>query len=100
MQTSNRRNDNHAGARYQLRYAAGLYWLIDMEQSGDSYISPVPLNESGAKLWRMIGSGTSRAEICRQLCAEYEISEEQALSDLHDFIGQLQTQRVDIGELK
>ena len=86
--------------RYQLRHAAGLYWLIDMEPPGGAYISPVPLNESGAKLWRLLNSGASQEEICRQLCTEYEISTEQAHSDVRDFIRQLKTMRVDLGGLK
>ena len=83
--------------RYQLRHAAGLYWLIDMEQPGESYTSPVPLNEVGAKLWRLLDSGASSEEICRRLCAEYEISTEQAQRDVRDFLAQLQTTGVDLG---
>ena len=83
--------------RYQLRHAAGLYWLIDMEQPGGTYISPVPLNDTGARLWRMLESGASPAEICRRLCAEYEIPVEQARGDVRDFIELLQTMHVDLG---
>ena len=83
--------------RYQLRHAAGLYWLIDMEQSGGSYNSPVPLNDVGAKLWRMFEGGASRSEICRRLCAEYEISMEQAERDVGDFMEQLRAMHVDLG---
>ena len=90
-------NINKVGRKYQLRYAAGLYWLIDMEQSGASYTSPVPLNEGGAEIWRMLDSGMSEAEICARLCEEYELSEEQARQDLNDFITQLQSQKVDFG---
>ena len=96
MQTSYPGNGEQIGAKYQLRYAAGLYWLIDMKQSGAGYISPVPLNESGAKLWRMIEDGIPQTEICRQLCEEYEISMEEARGDLQDFVRQLQTMRVDL----
>ena len=88
--------DQRAG-RYQLRHAAGLYWLIDMEQSGGAYISPVPLNDVGAKLWRMFAGGASRSEICRRLCEEYEVSMEQARRDVDDFMEQLQTRHVDLG---
>lgn len=33
--------------RYQLRCAAGKYWLLDMEQDGETYRPPLMLNESG-----------------------------------------------------
>ena len=100
MQTAYHRRDGRTGGRYQLRHAAGLYWLIDMEQPGGSYTSPVPLNEIGAMLWRTIDSGASFEELCAQLCAEYEIPMEQARSDARSFIEQLQTLRVDLGGLK
>ena len=98
-------NGNHSGGaqragRYQLRHAAGLYWLIDMEQSGEKYISPVPLNESGAMLWRMLYSGASRAEICESFAAGNGISIEQARIDTDDFIRQLKTMHVDLGVLE
>ena len=97
MQDPCRSSGGQRPGRYQLRHAAGLYWLIDMEPPGGAYVSPVPLNESGAKLWRMFESGASREEICKQLCAEYEIDLEQARSDVCDFMEQLQAIHVDLG---
>ena len=38
--------------RYQLRCAAGKYWLLDMEQDGETYRPPLMLNESGAYIFR------------------------------------------------
>lgn len=97
MQAACNRNDGQTGHRYQLRYAAGLYWLLDMEQSGAPYISPVPLNEGGAKIWSLIESGTSKAEICEQLSGMYEIPLDQAQKDVHDFIEQLRSKHIDFG---
>ena len=83
--------------RYQLRRAAGLYWLIDMEQPGPAYIAPVPLNEEGAKLWEQIALGASLEDICTLFCKEYEIPLAQAQEDVNDFIEQLQAKGVDFG---
>lgn len=83
--------------KYQLRYAAGLYWLLDMQQAGDSYIAPVPLNAVGAQLWRLFERGMSEAEVCRWLCEEYELPPEQAQIDVREFIAQLKIQKVDFG---
>lgn len=85
------------GRRYQLRHAAGLYWLLDMEQSGPSYISPLPLNEGGAQIWQMLISGMSEDEVCKQLCEEYGVSPEQMREDVRDFIVQLKTKKFDLG---
>lgn len=83
--------------KYQLRYAAGLYWLLDMQQSGDSYIHPVPLNEGGAQLWKLFARGMSEAEVCKWLSEAYDLPPEQAQEDVRDFIAQLKTQKVDFG---
>ena len=43
--------------RYQIRQAAGMYWLLDMEQSGIPYRQPVLLNETGAAFWKLLVQG-------------------------------------------
>lgn len=80
-----------------MRCAAGLYWLIDTEQSGEPYISPVPLNEGGAEIWRLIETGMPLPEICRQLSETYDIPPDEAQKDVEDFIGQLREKRIDFG---
>ena len=37
-----------ADRRYQLRHAAGRYWLLDMQQEGLVYHKPIELNECAA----------------------------------------------------
>ena len=91
--------DEKAVNRYQLRYAAGLYWLLDMVQSGEAYVSPLPLNEEGAQLWKMIQCGMSEDAICKHLCEKYEVSPQQAHIDVHEFIVQLKSKNVDFGGL-
>ena len=89
--------DDKTDRRYQLRYAAGLYWLVDMKQSGTSYIEPVPLNETGARIWEMLDGGIPKPEVCSRLCKEYKLLPEEAEKDVRDFITQLKTKRVDFG---
>ncbi len=78
--------------RYQLRKAAGLYWLLDMEQGGAEKREPVVLNESGAYIWeqyRRLGSETSVAEA---LSREFGISVQEGLTDIRQFFQQLKEQ--------
>lgn len=100
MQDASEERNHHTGRRYQLRRAAGLYWLIDMEQSGVPYISPVPLNEGGAKIWELIESGASVADISGRLSDMYGIAPAQARRDVTDFIEQLRSKRIDLEELE
>ena len=80
--------------RYQLRYAAGLYWLLDMEQTGSTYKKPVTMNECGAYIWQNYIESVSEQEIASMLHARYGISSEEALEDIREFIKQLQKQGI------
>jgi hypothetical protein len=70
---------------YQLRYAAGTYWLLDMGQEGFDYQSPVCLNETGAYLWRLFQKGLDKEAIARQLSEEYGLEWEEAWRDTNEF---------------
>ena len=42
---------------YQLRQAAGEYWLIRMDQQRFVYEKPIMLNEVGAMIWQQYMQG-------------------------------------------
>jgi hypothetical protein len=70
---------------YQLRYAAGRYWLLDTGQQGLDYQAPICLNETGAYLWKLFQKGLSREEIAGQLSREYGLDWEEAWQDTNGF---------------
>ncbi len=74
---------------YQLRYAAGAYWLLNTGQRGLDYIRPLSLNASGAYIWQMLRDGFDKTEIADRLCGEYGIEREAALRDVEEFLKQL-----------
>lgn len=76
---------------YQLRKAAGTYWLLDMNQKGPAYTKPVPLNESAAYIWQMLEQGKQIEQIAESFANDYEISYEEAITDIRQFIHQLGT---------
>ncbi len=86
-------------ARYRLRRAAGLYWLVD-SRPGASYSAPAPLNEAGAGLWRVFEGGGSGGEAVEWLCREYGIGKSQAEEDVEKFIAQLRGRGIEIGGAK
>ena len=79
---------------YQLRYAAGIYWLLDMSQPGYPYRKPLPLNEMGASIWRRMEKGMGLEEISAELAAEYGVSQEEVGKDLREFCQQLERQGI------
>ena len=38
--------------RYQLRYAAGTYWLSDTNPEGSVIPRPLELNETATEIWK------------------------------------------------
>lgn len=86
--------ENPAMDRYQLRKAAGRYWLIDMEQPGFPYKPPVVINEGGAFIWQGLTEGLSVTCITEKFCTEYNIPSEEAYQDIIQFIDQLEEQGI------
>jgi ABC-type arginine transport system ATPase subunit len=78
--------------KYQLRHAAGRYWLLDMEQSGKEYHKPIVMNESGAVLWQYWQSGATQEEMVSALCRIYKIEENEARHDAAVFLEKIQNQ--------
>lgn len=75
---------------YQMRYAAGLYWLLDMEQSGVPYRKPFATNEVGARIWELFEQGEDEEKIAEVLSIEYQVSREEIREDLAQFRLQLE----------
>lgn len=78
--------------RYQLRKAAGLYWLLDMEQDGSGKREPAVLNESGAYIWEQYRRLQSESAVAAALNREFGISEQEGLADIRQFFQQLREQ--------
>ena len=57
--------------RFILRKAAGLYWLVDLEQKGSTYHETMKLNEKGALIWRLMNEGKSYEEIAMILSENF-----------------------------
>ena len=49
--------------RYQLRYAAGTYWLSDTNPEGSVIPRPLELNETATEIWKMLEDGKKTEEI-------------------------------------
>lgn len=80
--------------RYQLRYAAGIYWLIDMYQRGPGYRKPVAMNHSGARIWKGLAQGQTPEEIVEDLSLRYGMGPEELQVDVEAFVAQLRSQGI------
>ena len=81
-------------AKYVMRYAAGTYWLLDIEQSGQPYRPPLTMNELGARIWTMLSGGESMEQIIEILTREYEQPRERVTEDVALFVQMLKEQGI------
>jgi hypothetical protein len=47
------------------------------------------LNETGSRIWELLADEPTLGEVVARMCAEFEVSEEQARTDVLSFIGLL-----------
>ncbi|MCM1325064.1 MAG: PqqD family protein [Bacteroidales bacterium] len=94
--TDLKNGQSHGGGldRYMLRQAAGLYWLLDKEQDGRVYQSPLPLNAMGAFIFQMMQQGMEREQIADRISGKYQVEKETALQDIIRFDRQLREQGI------
>lgn len=80
---------NRMFGNYQLREAAGFYWLIDMTQDGKIWKKPLQLNETGAMLFAGFYEGRTLESLANELAKEYGLSPESMRADAAAFLSQL-----------
>lgn len=84
---------------YQLREAAGAYWLIDMRQDGRRYKKPFCMNETGARIVRGLSERRTQEELAGELAADYGMPVELLREDVRLFCKQLQENGIFLQEL-
>lgn len=67
--------------------------VIVTPQSGEMRV----LNGVGSKIWRFLAEGQTKEVIVEQIVAEYNISVEQASTDLEKFLAELAERNLLIG---
>ena len=71
--------------RFQLRHAAGIYWLLDMEQEIGEYKEPLMMNETGAEIYRLLNEGKTENQIIEILAGRYSSKPEDIRKDITGF---------------
>ena len=71
--------------RYQLRCAAGKYWLLDMEQDGETYRPPLMLKYT---------AGNTADKIAEELATMYGGTADDMRTDVMQFIRQMELQGI------
>lgn len=82
--------------RYQLRYAAGTYWLSDTNPEGSVIQRPLELNETATEIWKMLEDGKNTEEIAEFFSEGNEGQKKEIQNDIEQFIEQLRQNNIDI----
>ena len=79
------KSEERKGSRYQLRSAAGSFWILDMRQEGVPYRKPLAVNEVGADIWKLLEQQKGEEEIADILCRKYRADREEVRRDIVQF---------------
>ena len=74
---------------FVLRRVADLNVVLPLGQATLNFNGMVQLNESGTLLWHQMEKGTTREELAELLTKEYNVSKEEALTDVNAFLNVL-----------
>ena len=74
---------------FELRKVAGSYVVLSVADAAVDFNGMLTLNESGVILWKRLMEGCTREDLAKALTDEYEVTFEQALTDVDEFLGKL-----------
>ena len=78
---------------FSLRKVADSYVIIPVGDNLVDFSAMITINETGAFLWELKEDTTSDA-LTDALCAEYDVTAEEAASDVADFVKVLKDKKV------
>lgn len=82
--------------KYPRRVETAAWRVIDNQAV---IVSPMDsevtiLNEAGSLMWKLMDGSREIKQIAKELCREYEVSEEEARKDIEEFIEDLTNKKM------
>ena len=75
--------------KFVLRQVAGNWVVLPLSDATVNFNGMLKLNESGVLLWRLLEQGKDREALAEMLTTVYDVSLEDALSDVDEFVNKL-----------
>lgn len=75
---------------YILRQIAGTWIIFSLEKNPTPNKGVLTLNDSGALLWNLLSQGCEEQQLLQVLTSEYDVSAQQAKTDLDQFLKKLE----------
>lgn len=85
---STRNDEFRRGENYVYRLTVGEHLLVGLHANSDQPL--YALTPTGALLWERLATWASVEQLAESLVREYEVSKEEAVADVREFIEQLQ----------
>lgn len=77
-----------------LKDIAGSFVVVPTGDNLVDFSAMITLNETGAFLWNLLSDEISIEELADAMCSEYEISKEEAVLDVTEFVETLKSKKV------
>lgn len=77
-------------ADFVLRQVANTWAVLPLHKDVLNFDGMLTLNESGAFLWKLLEQGADQEALADAMTGEYDVSRQQALEDIDEFIAKLQ----------
>lgn len=74
---------------FLLKKVGGQNVVVALGEASRSFNGIIRLNDTGVFLWQKLQQETSEEQLLAALTAEYDIGEEQAKSDIAEFLAAL-----------
>ena len=74
---------------FVLREVANTWIVLPLEAETVNFSGMLTLNNSGVMLWKLLEKGADKETLVSALTDEYDVSEEQARTDVDSFIDRL-----------
>ena len=71
---------------FVIRQVAGTWVVLPLGDATVNLNGMLTLNDSGALLWNALEKETSREALARVLTDQYDVSREQAMADVEEFL--------------
>ena len=74
---------------FALRQVADTWCVLPLGEATLNLNGMLTLNDSGAMLWKTLEKASTKEALVDALLAEYDVTSQQALSDVEEFIEKL-----------
>ena len=74
---------------FALKKIAGNWVVLPLAEKTLDFTGMLTLNDSGQMLWQLLSSGCTREELADALVNEFEVTYDEALADVDEYLQML-----------